>query len=601
MKPDRLNITIASLILALLAGQGVSEATMIAAPVIASAPVRADSWRKDLDLQHWSTATFHADLSGAIVALSEAHGAEQSVAMLDIAEIFLTHMLLYEATTTLDGIEPNTPYQTQRFLALRHAASLLAGETIEDFDASPLNGPERPDRDFWMSLQAIAIADVDMLNISIKSSFAGLGLQSRAVLRQMLPVFVEASTELGHQAYAAAALRLMEELPDLANSSTGYFLRGRAEERRGNESSALEAYFLAAAGWDQYAARARLAVADMSLRNGGRGALLAAQSLLSAGSEAWRGDRFELEVLKRMVRLYAATDDDVKGLLTLGKMLSRFPASKESSGGQEQAQKLLSEIYRKGGDGQYALSDWIDMHLSLLPFFRDFPQFPGHTEELGDYVLELGATDLAAKEYQRAIQLIETRGGPALPEVKADMIRLNLKLADAQWRAGLSSKARVTLDMLGMPIHNPERDAFNALKAKILTDLNDGPALLKTVVDVPTPNHLREMGKALTEAGEWSASSDVFLRLWDGHPQDFSLEDATRLLVAANRSKDAATIDKVARAFPQLTSSKAMIELAESLNTQAVDLLPLSAKKVADRLRSLDEAFQSIKNTSISP
>jgi tetratricopeptide (TPR) repeat protein len=598
---SKLNIRLPLLIFTLLAVQGVSETISNVVPIVTSQSTRVDGWQSDLDLQYWSTSTFHADLSQAIVALSEAHGAEQNAILLDIAEIYLTHMLLYEASTTLDGVVRKEAGQDQRYLAMRHAVSLLAGAAIEEFDASPLTLPERPDQAFWMSLQAIAASDLDMLSANIQSSFGGLGLQSRAVLRQILPVLIEAATELDQLTYADAALRLLEELPDIASSSAGYFLRGRAEERRGNVSSALEGYISAVKGWDQYAARARLAVADMSLRNGGLGALLTAQSILQEGAEAWRGDQYELEVLKRLVRLYEATDNDVKGLLTLGKMLTRFPADRDVRSTHDQTQELLTEVYRKGREGNYPLSDWMDVHLSLLPFFRNLPQFPAHTEEFGDYVLELGATDLAANEYRRAIQLIEGREGRPLLGMKADLVRLHLKLADAQRRAGLAVEARATLDLLGKPENHSEREAYNALKAWILSDLDDGPALLQTPVAAPTPNHLRKMGQALTADKNWEESAGVFLRLWDSYPQDFSLEDATHLLIAANRSKDGAAMEKVARAFPQLTDSKAIIDLAESLRTKTPDLLPLRAEKAADRLRSLEEAFQSIKNTSNFP
>lgn len=601
MTLSRLTFALTLLILTSLTSQGVSETINAVTPATVSSSLQTEGWRSDLDLQRWSTMTFHADLSASVVALSEAHGDEQTAVLLDMAEIYLTHMLLHEASTTVDGVVPMGLVQKRRHRALQHAASLLAGEAVEGFETSPLIAPTRPDHAFWISLQAIAVSNVTMLSANIRSSFSGLGFQSRAVLRQMLPVLIEAAAELDQLVYADAGLRLLEELPDIANSSTGYFLRGRVEEQRSNDSSALEAYMVAAKGWDQYAARARLAVADMSLRDGGLGALLAAQSILREGAEAWRGDYYELELLKRMVRIYEATHNDVEGLLTLGKMLTRFPADKGTQSTQDQAQSLLVEVYRKGREGSYPLSSWMDVHLSMLPFFRNLPRFPAHTEKFGDYALELGATDLAVKEYRRAIQIIESRVGQPAPEDNADTIRITLKLADAQRRAGLATEARETLDLLGRPTRQSEREAYNALKARILSDLNDGPALLQTAVATPTANHFREMGQALTAQNKWGESTSVFLRLWDRYPQEFSLEDATHLLIAANRSDDGATMDKVARAFPQLTDSRALIDLAESLNTEAPDLLPLRADKAADRLRSLEEAFKSIKNTSNTP
>lgn len=595
MRPTRARTVFASLILASLTGYAGAK-TAASPPAIAA--TRAEGWRSDLDLQHWGTASFHNDLSGAIRALSAAHGATKDAVMLDIAEIFLTHMLLFEAETALHGVTPTTPAQTRRLLAVQHATALLSGQPVEEFQTSALNQPERPDRAFWAALQAIATADAGLLGTNIRDSFTGLGLQSRAALRQMLPVFIEAATELGEHAHAAAGLQLLEELPDLAAAPTGHFLRGRVEERRGNESSALKAYFKAAEGWDQYAARARLAVADMSLRDGGDGALLAAQSVLQDGAEAWRGDRFELEIIKRLARLYAATENDLEQLLTLGKLLSRFSDSPEAASATEQAQDLLKRLYAKGTSGQYLLSDWMTAHLGLVPFYGSFPDFPAHTEALADYILGLGATDLAAKEYRRAMQEIERRDAP---QYTPDLTRLTLKLADAQRQAGLFAQARETLTKAGLPMTEADKDAHSALLARVLSGLNDSPALLQTPVKTPTPTHLRDLGMAFSDADQWDDAVVQYLQLWDNHPQAFAFEDATRLLIAANRSGDGATIGRVARAFPQLTSTASLVELAQSLNADPTELFPLSAEKAADRLQSLEDAFQSIKNTSASP
>lgn len=616
MRSSNVNISLLSLVLIALAGQGVTkedahveptaeaevlEKFTFVAPIEAPALLRKDGWRSEFDLRYWSSTTFYHDISRVVIDLSEAHGAEQVDVLLNGAEIYLAHMLLDEAASMLEGVAPKTPEQERRYLALRHGTVLLSGQVVEGFEVSPLLAADRPDRGFWTSLQAIASGDVASLNANIEASFIGLGLQSRSVLVQMLPVFTEAAIELGYQEYAQAALRLFMELPDLKHSSTGHFLRGRFEEKRGNDSSALEAYFEAAKGWDQYAARGRLAIADMSLRNGSRGALLAAQNTLTEGAEAWRGDRYELELLKRMVRVYGALENDIEGLLALGRILSRFPVTPEAVTARQEATELLAEVYRKGAAGQYPLSAWMDAHLKLMPDFQGFPTFPAHVEAFADYVLGLGATDLASSEYKRAVDLIERHEKPLSAADKTDLMRLTLKLADTQRRAGLGVEARRTLEARGEPASGPDREAYNALLARILADLNDGAALLQTSVLTPSADFLRKQGHALTDDAKWARATGTFLRLWDSHPQEFSLEDATHLLIAANRSDDVATVDRVARAFPGLTKSKALIELAESLNTEIPALQPLRVDMAADRLRLLEEAFESIKNTTSSP
>ena len=121
-----------------------------------------------MDLAYWQTATLHDDLKATLEALSAAHGMEKQDVLLNAAELYLSHMLIYEASSTLEGVTPETEQQKVRYAALTHAAQLLEGAQVDGFDASPLMAEGRPDSPFWASLQAIASADVQMLGANIK-------------------------------------------------------------------------------------------------------------------------------------------------------------------------------------------------------------------------------------------------------------------------------------------------------------------------------------------------------------------------------------------------------------------------------------------------
>ena len=553
---------------------------------------------RDLDLQYWPRATFYQDMVQLVQTLGASHGQEQTAVLLNAAELYLTHMLLDEAHSTLSGITPEREDHIRRHQALSDAANLLDGQAVEDFETSPLVATARADASFWRSLQAIAVGDVGMLASNIQGSFAGLGMQSRAVLRAMLPVFIEAAIELRQETHADAAIRLMAELPDLASSSTGHFLRGRAHERRGNESSALSAYFEAVNGWDVYAARARLAIADMSLRNGGQGALLAAQSTLEEGREAWRGGEFELEILTRLAQVYAGTENTVNELLTYGKLITRFPKAEFTMESSTRVDALLASFYENGSKGTYPISEWMEAHLQLLPFFKYHPSFTQHTQTFADYLLNLGATDLAAKELRRAIRLVREREGEA-EEASPEAFELSLKLAQAQIKAGLYEDAQVTLNLTDIPEGMANKEQHAALVATVLGRLGDTSGLLQTSLSAPTEDHLRQLALALAERENWAQSNDVFLQLWRKYPDAFTAQDATRLLIGANRMEDMETVQRVTMAFPALSENKHLIMLAKSISNEQPPLLPLRADDAATRLESLENAFESIKNTGL--
>ena len=556
---------------------------------------------KAMALQRWDPDTFHADYTAIVETLSASHGGEQTAVLLNAAELYLSHMLLFEASSILEEVTPEAPELRERHAQLRDAARLLQGMAIEDSSASALMAQDRPDAAFWRSLQGIASADFALLEASILDGFTGLGMQSRAVLRTMLPVFVEAAIEMGHRVHADAGLRLMAELPDLATAPVTLYLRAKAEERRGNESTALEGYFKAAEGWDQYAVRARLAIADMSMRNGGRGALLAAKSVLSEGAEAWRGGRYELEVLKRLARVSEAVDDDVGALLTLGRLLSRFPNEAEAAVARGSARRLLAEFYEQGSMRAYPIAGWMDAHLELLSFYRSEPAFAAHTEAFADYLLQLGATDLAMQEYRRALRLIRETGEPEAAQVKQQVFRLNLKIAEAQLRAGLAADARITLDVMSPGMGAAAKEAHAALRGRVLAEVGDHPALIAVTVKRPTPDHLRAVGRALMEKARWDQASDVLQQFWAEFPEAFNIDDATALLIASRRADDPETRARVVRSFPSLTPSQPLIELAQSLDAPREPVLPLKEGEAMQRLENLRKAFESINKTTSNP
>ena len=482
-----ISVVKALLVLAVPAGVLVAAPSDVVDTLDHSALDAGQTWRRDLDLRRWSPDGLRDDLRLSIAKLGSQRGNDQTRVMMDVAELYMAHMLLFEAGSILAEVTPDTPVHKRRHRALSDAVRLLAGEAptavTPPFNTSPLAG-NRPDRAFWASLDAIATSDVRRLSDSIEPSFGGLSTQPESVVRAVLPVLLEAAIELDKREYVDATLRLLDEMPELAGAESGTFLRARAAQKRGDAATALKIYLEAAEGWDQYAVRARLAVADMALADGGRGALLAAQSTLEGGSEAWRGGRYELEVLRRLERVYHALGNDPEAVLTLGRILLRFPERAEAAPIEAQAQELLADIYKAGGEGQYPLSAWVALHLRLLPYFRYTEGFTTQIETLGDYVLKLGSTDLAAKEYRRAVRILQEKQEEQGTSRAAEIFRLNMKLAQAQVQGGQFADARLTLELMDVSVAPEMEEAHQSLLAQTLSKLGDKPALLLSLIHI---------------------------------------------------------------------------------------------------------------------
>ncbi len=552
-----------------------------------------------LGLDRWPAGTFKQDLTALIGRISLSNGPETTGALMDAAGLYLSHMLLPEAASVLDSVVPEGAASGRRYRSLSDAVALLGGDPVDDFAASPLSEPSRKDSAFWASLQAISSSDIQLLRTNIEGSFVGLGLQSKAILRELLPIFVEVTIEMGLKEQADLGLRLIDEMPELAASSVGKFLNGRAREIQGDEGAANAFYLEAAQGRDTYAARARVALADLALRDGGRDALLDAQQVLVEGAESWRGDSYELKVLIASAQVYDRLENERDEVLVLGRILARFPDAPEYHALTRQAQRLLVSIYQDGANGKFTLSDWMQLHYLLAPEFRDLEGFPDQIEILADHLLQLGWTDLATKEYRRAIRLIQAKQEVRQIGTDLQLGRLNLKMAKAQLRGGLVSDARMTLELMDKTDPQVSTEEYRALKAQVLSGLDVSTELLEVFLENPSVDHLRDVGLVLSEEQRWAQSADIYLKMWRNYPNKFELKDASRLLIAAHRSGDLDTLRRVVRSFPSLTDSKELISIANNIDTLPSTLLPLSVDGAEERLGRVDLAIDSINKSGL--
>lgn len=558
-------------------------------------PLPAAAAPPDVDLRRWDESRFYELLNDQIDVLSLAHGPEQPDTMLDIAELYLSQMMLVEAKDIVTRLEPANAHQTLRQRVLGDMVALLQGQSREDLAASPLVAQTRADRALWLSLNGIATGDADLLRQELKPGLAALAYQPRSMTRVLLPVLSEAIIETRQFALADQALSLLDIFPDISDAPVGYYLRGRNAQLQRNGNTALEAYFEAVKGWDRYAALARLAISDMALEDGGEGALLAAQEVLEYGENAWRGDAIEIRVLEQLATVYKNLNDSANTLNILGKLMLRFPDHPSAENARRDAVTYLDRVYTAGMQGQLPMAAWLDVHLNLVPFFRYYPQFPFHTETLADAVMKLGATDLAADEYERALSLLQGQGAfhRTAPDI-ADENRLRIKRADALRAGGRLIKASEVLAQVEHPSNADQRRRLNALRADVLADLGDMEGLLRTYVDQPDADNLRDMGQALWRGSSWPESVAFYNRLWTQFPDSFGQDDATYMLIAARRADDDAAVSMLLNKFPELADDQNWLDLARSLTDTPASLTPLRRDSADSRLMSLDTTLKRI-------
>lgn len=569
-------------------------------PSEASVKRPGSGWQSVMDTRRWREEVFRDAYADIVDALSNSHGESIPKEELNFAELMLSQMFLVEAGSVAEAVEPANDIQAQRKKSLLDAASVLMGQPIEDLSRSPLAATDRPDRGLWLALHAIATEDADMLGRYIEPAFQGLSRQSPQVVQSVLPVLTEAAIELGNTALADSATALLRELPEVYASPVGHFLRGRNAELQGNLATALKSYLEAARGWERYAARARIALADMAIRDGGRGALLAARNVLTDGSDAWRGDRYELQVLMRHASISRQLGDDLESLLLLAKVMSRFPNEPEIASARHEAEALLEAVYMSGAAGEIRLSQWMEVHLLILPFLEHMPEFAEYNEVLADSVFELGGTVLAATEYRRTLALLGAAAGKKeTGSLTPDIVRVKLKLIKALSHAGLDDLALEEVDAIELSNLAEFRNDVLAAKAEVLAKVGDRDRLLTTPVMNPGPTHLREIAYALFTRQRWEEAVNFYKRLRSDYPSAFSARDASYLLIAANRIGDTGTVHDVTRDFRELTESQEWADLAASLADAPIEMKPLAADNADAQMLRLQQTLKNLEDSGL--
>ncbi|CUI95847.1 hypothetical protein [Cognatishimia activa] len=554
----------------------------------------------DLDLRRWPEERFYENLTAQIDALSKTHGVEGKSVLMDIAEIYMGQMMIYEAGDVLASFEGIEPELETRLMALRHAHSLLDGYSVEDFASSPLAANTRVDRAFWAALQAIASGDPVLLSENLEPGLLGLMHQTRPVAHTILPVLTEAMIEVGAEVHAQQALRLLNEFPDLADGPAGYFLRGRAHQMRRNQSSALAAYFEASKGWDRYAARARLALSEMALQDGGRGALLAARDVLEHGKDAWKGDFLEIQLMQTLAEVLVKNEADVEALKTYGTIMLRFPGTPAAEDAEIHASEELEIVYGAGEKGEIPLAHWLSVHYQLVPSFRYYEAFPDYVERVGDHLFESGGTSMAATEYQRALDLLRDQriNYPDQADLEQEFA-VRLKKVNALEAGGQLEEARALLASLEIPADQKKRETVNKMRASVYAKLGDNEALLRTHVQTPTPGNLRGLAQALWAKKDWPGAITFYERLWDEYPGFFDADDATYLLIAAHRSERRDVTERLLAVFPNLTQSEGWMNLAKSFESDPPPVFPLTRGAADSRIDRLQRSLENLGQSDI--
>jgi tetratricopeptide (TPR) repeat protein len=371
--------------------------------------------------------------------VAEATRVTRSQPRLDLAEFYFAHGLAAEAVGLLRTIEVEDPDLAGRpdVLALRGATNFMLNRYDEAsaalFDAS-LNGKQEVE--LWRGAAMAALGDYP----AAMQSFSRAGTIPPGYPANFVTELALLGTEaaLRNRDFRTAGAYLdavNDTRPGPADQARVDYFRGRIFAAAGDFESASEIWTRLTQGEDRWSRiRSELAMIDEQLA---RNAMTRAEAIqkLESLRFIWRGDRIELEMLRKLGQLYLEEGDIRNGLTVMKQAASAFPDSAATREVTRAMTEAFTKLYIAGGAN--ALPP-----LAALALYEDFreltppgPQGNEMINRLADRLVAVELLERAANLLDRQVKSRLEGGDKARVGARLAVIRLLDRKPDAAIKA----------------------------------------------------------------------------------------------------------------------------------------------------------------------
>lgn len=536
----------------------------------------------------------------------EARGSGESLvdAKLDLAKFFVGNAFLPEAKSILNtvDVEGLSEQNRQDYHALRMAHHVLsdAGGPVPSPDVLETASPSTwEDHALWQSLNASRTGNYREAKSYLEDAYAVFQDYPVLFQRETMAPLLETAIRTGEWTLAKEMATAMGNDPQMSDSPAYSFLLGFAAERSDRLTEAFDAYREASLGSDIYAQRARMALVDMGLNNDAM-SLEDAETFLEDNRFAWRGDRYEVEALKRLASVYARQQKNIETLETLSDIFTRFPDHEAAGPASQKAERLLNRFYSAGANGDIPLNEFLQNHDRLEHRYRFVEPFHEENMKLAARLEELGASAKAAEEYRTIAEYLEVAEDLGIWDLSPYAIteaRLGQARTQAQgWQYENAADTLVNLEERELGPYAPD---FNRLKATVFDRLETPEDVIETSLDDPDAEYIRMRAQAYWSGTDWQNATNAYLELWEDFPDAFNRADAMNLLLASYRARDMDTARRIANEFPDITESNEWSQVAKGLLDAAPNISPLREASAEQRVEDTENALDTFDSLNV--
>ena len=582
-------------------------------PSLAQETARFDPWRF-VETRAALTASLF-DLRDKLTSAIRPSPLEVDL-LLDLAALHLSQRMLPEAGAFLqalpaqDGVLAGgprlSPIQSQRARVLRAALDGLRGQV----DSLP---PGWADAPLYVLLAQGAQGDGVAVAAMLVQAVDIVAAYPAALADPILPRLLEVAIDNGSWDLARHLAGQLRQ-GGARDQATAYrYLLGQAALTGGDHLAAFDNLAAAAAGADEWAQRARLALIDLGQATGSL-SVEDARQLLAQTRALWVGGPLGLATLQRLAALERQARRDLPALDVLAAIIREHPDTPAAEAAQTEARALIAEVYAKGLNRQIDLSTFVATHRALQRDFGHAGFFDRHAEDFGDDMAARGASMLAAATYESLQSRLASRAAatagasdaapapvdpapvtPTLADALPDplMDRLRLKQAAALIAGGQMVAAEAVLQA-PLASTDPElQDRRALLRAQVFAATDRPVEVLGTQMLAPGRDYLRLRAEAAFAIGDWFTAQTAYEQLLGSLGSALPRADRINLVLAAHRGGDPARLETLLARFGIADDEWAA--LAAGLSVQAPAVLPLRGQAARQRIADADTALRLLQ------
>ena len=466
-----------------------------------------ESLAEPFALNRWyrgGNATANADEFSLKKLVADAPADKKPWAGLEMARYFVANDMPADALGILQNIEDKSPEMAKEgvFLAARGIANFLMHrypEAVEDLSSEVLAAED--EASFWRAAAEAAIAQPEKQINALKLGSPFIRNYPHHIKTKVSFVGMEAALSAGDD---AAAQTFMETAYDIKNSpflKSGYaYYRGRILEMSGNFLGAVKEYAYAEKSRSRkYAALGAKHRIKLELAIGRIKAEKASKEMDKLRM-AWRGDEYEIELLKAIAEIALEAKDYSKALNYYREIVGNFRESPDILGVTKKMKDLFEDIFL--GTKAEDLSP-----IKALALYQDFKELTPGGKRGDEMIRNLSDRLVAVDLLDRAADLLENQVDYRLQGLEKAQVGSRLALIRL-----MDKKPELALAALDKSEENDIPDAVKTrrkhLRAHALADGGRADEAINLLADDQSDEGIMLRAGIYWNAQRWGEAAD---------------------------------------------------------------------------------------------